>query len=88
MAICPNVYFQPGSNVTMTYPAIRYERDPALSRFADNVLFFRFKRYLVTVIDRDPDSTIPDEVAALPMCTHNRFYAADSLNHDVFTLYY
>lgn len=83
-----NVYFQPKSNIELQYPAIVYVRDPSITRFANNAPYKRFKRYLVTVIDRDPDSVIPDKVADLPMCTHNRFFAADSLNHDVFNLYF
>lgn len=86
--ITDNVYFQPPSTIQMTYPAIVYSRADSITRFASNLPYHRFKRYLVTVIDRDPDSEIPDKVAALPMCTHNRFFAADSLNHDVFYLYF
>jgi hypothetical protein len=72
----------------MQYPAIVYERDSSLTRFAGNLPYNIRKRYLVTVIDRDPDSEIPDKVAALPSCTHNRYFAAESLNHDVFYLYF
>jgi hypothetical protein len=56
--------------------------------FANNLPFRHTKRYQVTVIDRDPDSLIPDKVAALPMCLHNRFFVANNLNHDVFNLYF
>ena len=82
------VYFQPPSNVQMTYPCIVYHRDSADSKFADNNLYRYTKRYLVTVIDRNPDSTIPDKVAALPRCSFDRFYVADNLNHDVFIIYF
>jgi len=70
------------------YPCIVYQRYNALTVFADNLPFRRTKRYQVTVIDADPDSPIPDEVAKLPMCTHNRFFVAGNLNHDVFNLYF
>lgn len=83
-----NVYFQPPANVLMQYPAIVYQRDNADTTFAGNNPYRYVKRYQVTVIDRDPDSKIPDKVAALPMCTHNRFFRANNLNHDVFTLYF
>lgn len=72
----------------MSYPCIVYQRYNALTSFADNVPFRHTKRYQVTVIDSDPDSPIPDKVAALPMCLHNRFFVANNLNHDVFNLYY
>jgi hypothetical protein len=83
-----NVYFQPPSNVTMAYPCILYKRDNADTEFADDIPYHVTKKYMVTVVDRDPDSVIPDMVAALPTSIHNRSYAADDLNHDVYTLYF
>ena len=83
-----NVYFQPPSNVVMAYPCIRYQRDNADTEFADDIPYQITKKYMVTVIDRDPDSVIPDKVAALPTALHNRSYPADDLNHDVFTLFF
>lgn len=83
-----NVYFQPPASVQMVYPCIYYKRDTSDTEFADNNPYRVEKRYLVTVISRDPDSDIPDKVAALPMCIHSRFYTANNLNHDAFTLYY
>jgi len=82
------VYFQPPTNVQIQYPCIIYERDIAVTQFADNDPYRYTKLYQVTVIDRDPDSKIPDKVAALRMCLHNRFFAANNLNHDVFNLYF
>lgn len=86
--LCDNVYFQPPANVSMQYPCIVYARDSAVTQFAANSPYRYTKRYQVTIIDRDPDSPIPDKVAQLPMCTFQRFYTADNLNHDVFGLYF
>lgn len=83
-----NVYFQPPPSVQMSFPAIVYNRDLADNRFADNKLYRYVKRYQVTVIDPDPDSEIPDRIANLPMCSHQRFFATANLNHDVFALYF
>lgn len=83
-----HVYFQPPASVQMQYPAIVYNRDNADTSFAGNSPYRRVKRYQVTVIDRNPDSEIPDRVAALPMCSYNRFFTANNLNHDVFQLYF
>lgn len=83
-----NVYFQPPANVQMQYPCIIYARDAAVTRFAGNKPYRYTKRYQVTVIDRDPDSEIPEKVANLPLCIHNRYFTADNLNHDVFNLYF
>lgn len=72
----------------MQYPCIIYKRDDVDTTFADNKPYRHTKRYLVTVIDRDPDSRIPEKVADLPLCTFDRFYVADNLNHDVFNLFF
>lgn len=82
------VYYQPPANVQMQYPCIVYNRDSAVTRFAGNKPYRYTKRYQVTVIATSPDSDIPDKVAALPMCTHSRFFTADNLNHDVFNLHF
>lgn len=87
-SITPKVYFQPPTNIQLEYPCIIYKRDYAQVEFADNNPYHNTKRYMVTVIDRNPDSAIPDMVAALPMCIFNRFYTADNLNHDVFNLFF
>lgn len=83
-----NTYFQPPQNVSMVYPAIRYFQDDEAALFADDSPYHRRKRYQVTVIDRAPDSDIPDKVAELPLCKFNRAYVADNLNHTVYTLYF
>ena len=83
-----HVYFQPPANVQMQYPCIVYNRDKAVTQFAGNNPYQYGKRYQVTVIDRNPDSEIPDKVATLPTSIFNRFFAADNLNHDVFNLYF
>jgi hypothetical protein len=87
-SITDNVYFQPPQNTQMQYPCIVYRRDYAETEFADNIPYRHTLRYVVVVIDRDPDSDIPGEIASLPMCLFNRFYTSDDLNHDVFRLYF
>lgn len=82
------VYFQPPANLAMTYPCIVYSRDMANTQFADNNPYRRTKRYMVTVIDQDPDSVIPDKVALLPMCLFERHFAAGNLHHDVYNIYF
>lgn len=86
--ITPHVYFQPPASLTMSFPCIVYARDRAETAFAGNFPYRNTKRYQVTVIDQDPDSEIPDKVAQLPMTTFDRWFAADTLNHDVFDVYF
>lgn len=86
LTLCDNVYFQPPSMLEMSYPCITYRRDSANTEFADNLPYSFTKKYLITVIDRDPDSQLPALVKDLPGIVYDRFYAADNLNHDVFKI--
>ena len=87
-SFAPNVYFQPPTNVQLKYPCIIYKRDFAETKFADDKPYNHTKRYMITIIAQDPDSNIPDKVAAMPMSLFNRFYTADNLNHDVYSVYF
>lgn len=83
-----NVYFQPPANIQMQYPAIVYKLDDISTEFANNFPYQRSKRYQVTIIDRNPDTEIPERIAVLPMCLFSRRFVANNLNHDVFNLYF
>jgi hypothetical protein len=83
-----SVYFQPPPNVTMTYPAIVYNRDYQAVEFADNVPYSRKVRWQITVIDSDPDSAIPDKVAELPLTRYVRHFTTEGLNHDIYDVYF
>lgn len=86
--ITENVYFQPPASLTMQYPCIVYRRNGDDAKFAGNRRYLNKWRYEVMVIDRNPDSQLPDAVADLPLCAFDRHYASDGLNHDVFNLFY
>ncbi len=92
LAIMPeedkNVYHQRPPTVGMAYPCIVYKRSEFKTIYADNVLYQRKKRWQVTVMDLDPDSDIPDTVANLPLCSFDRHFTAENLNHDVYDLYF
>lgn len=83
-----NVYYQPPSTLNMSYPCIVYELGSSNNRFADDIKYNRHKMYQVTVIDRNPDSEIPDKVEALPYSDMDTTFATDGLNHFVFTLHF
>ena len=83
-----NVYFQPPSTLKMQYPCIVYHRDKIDMKNADDSLYNSTVGYSVTLIDANPDSTILEKIARLPLCRFDRHFASDNLNHDVFTLYY
>lgn len=88
LGFCERVYFQPPPNVQMVYPAIVYSRDDADVDYASNGPYRSHKRYQVTVIDRDPDSEIPDKISTLPLCAFDRHFKEDDLNHDVFNIFF
>jgi hypothetical protein len=89
IGITDHVYFQPPENIVMQYPCIVYARESGdSSRFANNRPYQHVKRYQVTVIDRNPDSDLPDQVQDLPLCQFVRFFTADNLNHFVFNLFF
>lgn len=83
-----NVYFSTPSGIKMKYPCIMYSESNAGANFADNLKYLKYKRYSLIVIDRDPDSEIPDRVLDLPYCTSDRNYVVSGLNHFAFTLFY
>lgn len=86
--ICPNVHFQPPPGITMVYPCIIYNRSKIRIDHADNLAYLHLKQYTITVITRDPDSTLPDEISKLKAISFDRHFASDNLYHDVFTLFF
>lgn len=88
LTICPNVYFQGPNESQMKYPAIVYERDRSDTKFADDMPYALTTKYSMTLITRNPDDAIFEALSALRMCAHERHFAADSLNHDVFSIYF
>jgi hypothetical protein len=72
----------------MQYPCIVYSRSGSSVDHANNELYRHAKRYQVTVVDRDPDTELADQVEALRYASFERFFVADDLNHYVFTLFF
>lgn len=82
------VYFQPPPSVKITYPCIIYERSGINSTKADNINYLNRVEYTVTLIGDNPESNLIEELLKIPMCSYDRFFTSDGLNHDVFSLYY
>ena len=82
------VYFQPPESIKMKYPCIVYSLNKIDIKYADNKSYMYEKRYTVTIIDKNPDSVIPDKMLIFPMCKQENFFTSDNLNHWVFDLYY
>lgn len=83
-----NVYYQTPETVKMEYPAIRYSKSDVDTRFANDKPYMHKNQYEIIVIDKKPDNPVIDKILSMPMCTYDRHYTADNLNHDVMTLYY
>lgn len=82
-----HVYFQPPENVKMIYPAIVYSLNNLTSDHADNDIYVQSKQYMITLIDEDPDSEVLERLKKYRRARFVRYYAADNLNHYVFTIY-
>lgn len=82
------VYGQGPGNTTLVYPCIMYEENLEKKDYADNVPYNITDRYLVTVIESDPDRPVAKAVRQLPLCTFNRRFEADNLIHTVYNVYF
>lgn len=83
-----SAYFQPPENVKMSYPAIVYLLDDIWHDHADNLPYISKNAYQITLIDQNPESEFVKKISSLPLCSFDRFYVVDNLNHWVFTMYY
>lgn len=81
-----NVYFQPPMSLQMKYPCIRYEfSKPELVR-ADNNIYLEHHTYSVTLIHKDPDNTVWEQILKIPHCRFDRTYKSDGLYCYNFTI--
>lgn len=81
-----NVYFSPPESVKLKYPCIIYKKTDEMVRHADDIPYKRDDIYEVTIIDRDPDSPIPDKIGNLQSCEFTRSFTSDNLSHHVYRL--
>ena len=83
------VYFQPPTGTMIEYPCVIYEKDSGDSLYANNHSYRYTQRYQVTVITREPDCTLPEELLRhFQMCRMDRQFVSDNLYHNVLVLYY
>ena len=81
-------YFQPPESITMNYPAIVYSLDDIDKTYANDGVYLSNRRYAVTVIDKDPDTSLVQKVTNLPMSRFDRHFKKDNLNHYIFNVYF
>lgn len=82
------VYFQAPASVKMQYPCIIYRRSGHNIKKANDIIYNKKTSYMVTLIDPNPDSELNDKLLNIPLCSFERHYTADNLNHDVYNIYY
>lgn len=85
----PNVYFQPPSNIQMSYPCIVYNKAGKYNLMGNDELYFSMQEYRLMLIERDPDSTVADEIVKhFRNCRIDQYYTVNNLNHTTLELYY
>lgn len=83
------VYFQAPSSDRMSYPCIVYNKDDKLIQRANNDVYLNKQGYRVLIIERNPDSTVDDDVIEhFQYCSIDQHYVVDNLHHTALTLFY
>lgn len=73
----------------MQFPCIKYKLDSIENFRADDVNYHKEKRWAITVIDRNPDSTIYERlIENFDHCSLDRTGVNDNLNHWYLTLFW
>lgn len=84
-----NVYYQPPENLKLKFPCIIYDLEGKDVKYADDYKYSSMRKYQLTVVDKNPDSEIPDSIEdALNFCRFDRRYIKDNIYHYAFSLYY
>lgn len=82
------VYYHVPENIKLKYPCVLYNMDSDDTRYANDSAYMTHLRYQVTFIHKDVDSiSIEDTLRAFEMCSFERHYVADNLQHYVFNIY-
>lgn len=81
------VYFQPPENLKIIYPAIVFHLSKIEVDRASDVPYKGAKEYSVTLITKDPEPDVIDEILKIPYSSLETTYISDGMNHFVFTVY-
>lgn len=81
------VYYNPPQSVKLHYPCIRFILNGIRKGSADDRGYLKHRNYTITLIHKDPDNLIVDDILDMPLCTFERSYIADNFYHFVFTKY-
>lgn len=81
------VYFQPPENLKIGYPAVIFHLSKVKLDHADDVPYKGAREYSVTLITKEPEPEVLDEILTIPYTTLDTTYIVDGMNHFVFTTY-
>lgn len=83
-----NCYYCPPNGMQMEYPCIIYKPSLLGTNFADNIRYIKRNRYDITIVDRDPDSELPNKLLDLPTAYFETYFTSANLNYWQLTLYF
>lgn len=83
-----NVYYQPPETVKMNYPCIVYEHSRESTWHADDRPYKVDSIYMVTSIDKNPESETPDKIGLLRGAAFDRHFVSDNLHHYVYRIWF
>ena len=76
------------STLKINYPCIVYELVGYDIKHANNRLYLGKERWKITCISKNPENPVPIKLMKLPLCSFDRSYTSDNLNHKVLNLYF
>lgn len=84
------VYFEPDTNVKLVYPCLIYSISNEEFSYTSNKIYTSIDQYDVTIIDKNPDSTIPKDLVdfGFSRLRFDRSYVYENLHHTVYKLYF
>lgn len=81
------VYFQPPENLKIGYPAVVFHLSKIEIDHASDAPYKGAREYSVTLITKDPEPDVIDEILKIPYSSLDTTYISDGMNHFVFTVY-
>lgn len=81
------VYFQPPENLKIVYPVVVFNLSKIEIDHASDAPYKGAKEYSVTLITKDPEPDVIDEILKIPYSSLDTTYISDGMNHFVFTVY-
>ena len=84
-----HTYFEPTESVRLQYDAVIYKRSTLNVSRADNHSYTARDVFDVTIISRDPETTLPAVFQwHFARCNPGKFFIRDNLYHFPFTIIY